>query len=181
MPVGVSEKYALQQAGYFCCFLERKQAERSKEFHLGSVHEQMQPASVGDQSSLGSFSFQRPGWSSPVFAFWSCSRNLFQISCTAVRFFTARATRKKSFKNCSCVSDGIEMTMQLFLSLEYYPIEEVQLGYCVPYSVIIILLSVWVRCQCQLGRALNLCRVLVCLYDNVCGYTSTHSFPHSGC
>ena len=111
MPVGVSEKYALQQAGYFCCFLERKQAERSKEFHLGSVHEQMQPASVGDQSSLGSFSFQRPGWSSPVFAFWSCSRNLFQFSCTAVRFFTARATRKKSFKNCSCVSDGIEMTM----------------------------------------------------------------------
>ena len=37
MPVGVSEKYALQQAGYFCSFVERKQAKRSNEFHLGSV------------------------------------------------------------------------------------------------------------------------------------------------
>ena len=53
MPVGVYENYALQQAGYFCCFVERKQAKRSNEFHLGSVDETMQPASIGDQSSLG--------------------------------------------------------------------------------------------------------------------------------
>ena len=53
MPVGVYENYALQQA--FCCFVEREQAKRSNEFHLGSVDAKIQPASIGDQSSLGGF------------------------------------------------------------------------------------------------------------------------------
>ena len=87
MPVGVYENYALQQA--FCCFVEREQAKRSNEFHLGSVDAKIQPASIGDQSSLGGFSLRRPWSSSLVLAFWSCSKNLFQIFCTAGIFFTA--------------------------------------------------------------------------------------------